>query len=44
VVAALLEGDACSEVVRDDEAPTTSPGIRGVPFFVADRRVDLAAR
>lgn len=41
-VAALLEGDEYSEAVRDDEALATSLGIRGVPFFVADRRLGLS--
>jgi predicted DsbA family dithiol-disulfide isomerase len=41
-VTALLEGDAYAQAVRDDEALAASLGIRGVPFFVADRRLGLS--
>lgn len=41
-VAALLDSDAYAQDVRDDEALAASLGIRGVPFFVADRRLGLS--
>ncbi|QEH41978.1 DsbA family oxidoreductase [Chitinophaga sp. XS-30] len=36
--AEMLNGDAYTEAVRADEAEAQSLGIRGVPFFVLDRK------
>jgi predicted DsbA family dithiol-disulfide isomerase len=38
----VLASDAYTDAVRDDEALAASFGIRGVPFFVADRRLGLS--
>ena len=41
-VAAVLAGDAHADAVRADEAQARAYGIRGVPFFVLDRRVGVS--
>ena len=38
----LLEGDRFAEAVRADERTATQLGIRGVPFFVLDRKYGLS--
>ncbi|TXD39820.1 DsbA family oxidoreductase [Lujinxingia vulgaris] len=39
---AALHDEATSRAVRDDEALASELGIRGVPFFVIDRRVGIS--
>lgn len=39
---ALLAGDEAADLVRDDLAQARTLGVRGVPFFVADRRVAVS--
>lgn len=38
----MLNGDAYTEAVRADEAEAQSLGIRGVPFFVLDRKYAIS--
>ena len=39
---AVLDGDAYADAVRADEALAARLGIRGVPFFVLDRRYGVS--
>jgi len=41
-VDALLAGDDLAAAVREDEATASAIGIRGVPFFVANRKVGVS--
>jgi predicted DsbA family dithiol-disulfide isomerase len=41
-VDALLAGDTYAAAVREDEATAAAIGIRGVPFFVAHRKVGIS--
>lgn len=41
-VTALLASDAFTEAVRTDEAEARRIGVRGVPFFVFDRRLSVS--
>ncbi len=41
-VRGVLDGDAYAGAVRDDERQAMAYGIRGVPFFVVDRRLGVS--